>query len=160
MCRKYPIIYIKTINSIFCYNKLASWISCMLHYTGRILWYSKSRMSNKKNSKERIQRNLVKDVISLHINSFLRIYITLVILAQHCKKQHCATVWRQWCCVTSEGVNHVANRADNREGKCTHFIYQGKFFKFSEVGYIESNVTVNSRQYRFHNTYCYFLMYP
>lgn len=40
-------------------------------------------MVNKKNSKERIKRNLVKDVILLHRNSFLKIYIKLIILAQY-----------------------------------------------------------------------------
>lgn len=40
-------------------------------------------MVNKKNSKERIKRNLVKDVILLHRNSFLKIYIKLIISAQH-----------------------------------------------------------------------------
>lgn len=40
-------------------------------------------MVNKKNSKEKIKRNLVKDVILLHRNSFLMIYIKLIILAQY-----------------------------------------------------------------------------
>lgn len=48
-------------------------------------------MVNKNNSKQTIKRNLVKGVILLHINSFLRIYIKLFILAQYCKKYYCAT---------------------------------------------------------------------
>lgn len=40
-------------------------------------------MVNKKNSKEKIERNLVKDIILLHRNSFLMIYIKLIILAQY-----------------------------------------------------------------------------
>lgn len=37
-------------------------------------------MVNNKNFKERIEKNLVKDVILFYKNSFLKIYIKLIIL--------------------------------------------------------------------------------
>lgn len=89
MCRNYSMIYIKTISSVF-------WVTIHLQvefhtlcYIGHSLEYSKYRMV-KKNFKKRIKRNLVKDVILLHINSFLRIYTMLITLAQHNKGQCCA----------------------------------------------------------------------
>lgn len=64
-------------------------------------------MVNKKNCKERIKRNLVKDVILLHRNSFLKIYIKLITLAQYYENtQHDSN-----SAVISDGVSHLADLA-------------------------------------------------
>lgn len=83
------MIFIKTINSVFCVTINLQVEFHTLYYIGHSLENSKYRMV-KKNYKERIKRNLVKDVILLHINSFLRIDTMLIPLAQHVKEQCCA----------------------------------------------------------------------
>lgn len=69
-------------------------------------------MVNNKNSKERIEKNLVKDVILLHKNSFLKIYIKLIILAQQYTK-YVLNSMTVTCCITSDGVSHLGNLVNN-----------------------------------------------